>query len=87
MVAMMATNPARLLRFDTAGTLSAGMPADVTVIDPNCEWTVDPARFFSKSRNMPYSGMRLKGKALLTIVDGAIVHDARAEQVLLEKAH
>ncbi len=87
MVAMMATNPARLLRFDTAGTLSAGMPADVTVIDPNREWIADPARFFSKSRNMPYSGMKLRGKALLTIVDGAIVHDARAEQVLLEKAH
>jgi len=79
MVEMMAMNPARLLRLDTAGTLSAGMPADVTVIDPNREWVVDPARFFSKSRNMPYTGMKLKGKALLTIVAGAIVHDARAE--------
>jgi dihydroorotase len=80
MVAMMSANPARLLRLDTAGTLAAGMPADVSVIDPDCEWTVDPARFFSKSRNMPYTGMKLKGKALLTIVEGAIVHDARAEK-------
>jgi dihydroorotase len=81
MVAMMSPNPARLLRLEMAGTLSAGMPADVTVIDPNCAWTVDPARFFSKSRNMPYTGMKLKGRALLTIVDGAIVHDACAEKV------
>jgi len=81
MVVMMAMNPARLLRLATAGTLSAGMPADVTVIDPDCTWTVDPARFFSKSRNMPYSGMKLRGKALLTIVAGAIVHDARAERI------
>ena len=79
MVEMMALHPARLLRLAAAGTLSAGMPADVTVIDPDCAWTVDPARFFSKSRNMPYAGMKLRGKALLTIVAGAIAHDARVE--------
>ena len=78
MVEMMALNPARLLRLEAAGTLTAGVPADVTVIDPNREWTVDATRFYSKSRNMPYTGMKLKGKAILTIVDGAIVFDARA---------
>ncbi|HVN91297.1 MAG TPA: dihydroorotase [Candidatus Binataceae bacterium] len=80
MVEMMSVNPARLLRLDTAGTLSAGIAADVTVIDPDCEWTVDANRFHSKSRNMPYTGMKLKGKAILTIVDGAIVFDARREE-------
>ena len=79
MIEMMSTNPARLLRLDRAGTLAAGIAADVTVIDPDCEWTVDASRLHSKSRNMPYTGMKLKGKALLTIVDGAIVFDARRE--------
>ncbi len=79
MIEMMSANPARLLRLDTAGTLSAGMPADVTVIDPDYEWTVDAGRFHSKSRNMPYTGMSLKGKALLTVVDGVIISDGRRE--------
>jgi dihydroorotase len=60
-----------------AGNLAAGTAADVTVVDPNQEWTVNPAAFLSRSQNMPYTGMKLKGKALLTIVDGEIVHDAR----------
>jgi dihydroorotase len=77
MVELMAVNPARLLRLSLAGNLAAGTAADVTVVDPNQEWTVNPAAFLSRSQNMPYTGMKLKGKALLTIVDGEIVHDAR----------
>jgi dihydroorotase len=69
-------NPAALLRVD-AGNLAPGGPADITVIDPNLEWTVDPARFLSKSRNTPFAGQRLRGKARLTIVAGEIVFDAR----------
>jgi dihydroorotase len=78
MVQMMSLNPARLLRLD-AGTLAVGASADVTVIDPNLEWTVTPEKFLSKSRNTPFAGMRLKGRAHLTIVDGEIVFDARKE--------
>jgi len=76
LVELMALHPARLLRIP-AGTLTPGVAADITVIDPELEWTVQPSRFRSKSRNTPFAEMRLRGKALLTIVDGEIVYDAR----------
>jgi len=78
MVEMMSAAPARLLRLGDAGTLASGARADVTLIDPDCDWTVDPVKFLSKSRNTPFTGMKLKGKALMTIVAGQIVYDGRA---------
>lgn len=65
-------NPARLLRLDK-GTLSVGADADVTVIDPDVEWTYDVTQSASKSRNSPFHGWQLKGKAVATIVAGKIV--------------
>ncbi len=65
-------NPARLLRLDK-GTLSAGADADVIVIDLGREWTYDVTQSASKSRNSPFHGWQLKGKAVATIVDGKIV--------------
>ena len=82
LVELMATNPARLLRLPLAGSLASGAPADVTVVDPNYLWTVDPATFRSRSHNMPYTGMKLKGLAMLTIVAGDIVYDARGARRL-----
>jgi len=76
LVEMMSLNPAALLRLE-AGSLAEGAVADITVIDPNLEWTVAPEKFLSKSRNTPFSGMRLKGRAVLTIVAGEIVYDGR----------
>ncbi len=76
LVEMMSLNPAALLRLE-AGTLGVGAVADITVIDPNLEWTVAPEKFLSKSRNTPFAGMRLKGRAVLTIVAGEIVFDGR----------
>ena len=52
------------------GHLSPGAPADVTVVDPNAEWTVDPARLQSRSRNTPYAGMRMVGRVVHTFVGG-----------------
>jgi dihydroorotase len=78
LIELMSLNPGRLLRLDHGGTLTPGAPADVTVIDPNLEWTVEPSRFLSLSRNTPFSGMRLRGRAVMTIVDGGIVYDNRA---------
>jgi dihydroorotase len=51
------------------------VPADVAVLDPVAEWTVDPARMYSKSRNTPWKGRRLTGRCLITIVGGRIVHE------------
>ena len=69
---MFTVNPARLLKIE-AGTLSVGALADITLIDPNLEWTVDAAAFQSASRNTPFDGWQLKGRAVRTIVGGKTV--------------
>ena len=75
LVEMMSLNPARLLRLE-GGTLVVGARADITLIDPKLEWKVDPAKFMSSSRNTPFTGRRLKGRAVLTIVAGDVVSTA-----------
>ena len=57
------------------GTLSAGAPADVIVVDAEREWKVDPLRFYSRSRNSPFAGWTLRGKVLRTYVAGRLVHE------------
>jgi dihydroorotase len=64
-------NPARVLRIDR-GTLEAGAIADVTVIDPSVEWTIDPSKFRSRSRNCPFSGHSVRGRADLVLVGGVV---------------
>jgi dihydroorotase len=81
LVELMSLNPARLLRLETNGTLAVGARADLTVIDPNLQWTVDPAKFLSKSRNTPFGGMKLKGRAVMTVVSGKIIYDGRVARV------
>ncbi|MFA6564207.1 MAG: dihydroorotase [Verrucomicrobiia bacterium] len=66
------TGPARLLRLDK-GTLSVGADADITVMDPAREWVYDVNQTASKSRNTPFHGWSLKGKAVTTIVGGRVV--------------
>jgi dihydroorotase len=72
LIEMYTVEPARLLRIN-AGTLSIGATADVTVIDPNLEWTVRVDKFESASRNSPFDGWKLKGRAVRTIVEGKTV--------------
>lgn len=55
------------------GTLAEGSLGDVTIIDPDAAWTVDPEGFLSKSRNTPFQGWELKGRAVFTIVGGEVV--------------
>lgn len=71
-VAKMTVNPARVLGLDK-GTLAEGKDADITIIDLGKEFTVEPEKFKSKGRNTPFAGMKLKGKAVYTIVAGKIV--------------
>jgi dihydroorotase len=66
------TNPARILK-RPGGRLAVGAPADVAVIDPERRWTYDPAKGFSKSRNSPWAGKELVGRALVTLVGGRLV--------------
>ena len=57
------------------GTLVPGASADVTLIDPNASWVVEPARLHSLSRNTPFAGWTMKGKAVKTVVGGTVVYD------------
>jgi dihydroorotase len=72
LIEMYTVEPARLLRIN-AGTLSIGAAADVTLIDPNLEWTVRIDKFESASRNSPFDGWKLRGRAVRTIVEGKTV--------------
>src|SRR3954467_914756 len=70
-IARLTVNPAQLLGIPR-GTLKPGVDADVTIIDPEARWTVDPDRFLSKSRNTPYGGWEVRGRAHTAIVCGEI---------------
>jgi dihydroorotase len=72
LIEMFTVEPAKLLKLD-AGALSIGAKADVTLIDPDREWTVDASKFESLSRNTPFHSWKLKGRAVRTIVGGKTV--------------
>jgi dihydroorotase len=73
----LSTKPAQILRLE-AGTLKPGETpvAQVTVIDPECDWTFDRNRTFSKSKNTPYHSCKFKGKTMLTFSGNEIYRDA-----------
>jgi dihydroorotase len=72
LVERMSCAPARAFNL-RGGTLKVGSAADVTIFDPGVEWTVDPARFLSKSRNTPFAQWTLRGITRLTVVNGIVV--------------
>ena len=72
LIAKMTSAPAALFHLK-AGSLEAGMPADITVIDLEKEWVVDADKFYTRGTHSPYVGRRLKGRAVMTVVDGRIV--------------
>lgn len=65
--------PARVLGLD-AGTLEVGKRADVTLIDPRAEWTVDPGKFRSRGKNTPFAGRTLTGAVRRTFLEGRPVY-------------
>ena len=73
LIAKMSLNPARILGLAGHQSLAVGAPADLTLIDLNREWTVDVGKFASKSRNCPFHGWTLKGRAAMTVVGGKVV--------------
>jgi dihydroorotase len=69
LIAKLTTNPARVLGIKK-GTLRAGADADITVIDPAKSWVIDPDQFRSKSRNCPFTGWSVQGRATTVFVAG-----------------
>ena len=75
-LAKMTINPARILGIEK-GTLQIGADADITIIDPHARWTVEPSRFRSKSKNTPFGGWTLQGRADTVIVGGRVKYSSR----------
>lgn len=73
LVEKMSTNPARILGLESG--LRVGRRADITIIDPDVEYTVNSNNFQSLSRNTPFEGWRLKGRAIFTLVGGQVVYE------------
>jgi dihydroorotase len=69
LVARFTAGPARLLNLP-GGSLAAGAPADITILDLERSWTVEPGRFLSRSRNTPFGGWTGQGGPVLTLVGG-----------------
>lgn len=70
-IARMTIGPAEALG-RPGGRLAVGGPADVTIIDPEAQWTVDPATFASKARSTPFAGWELRGRPFAAIVGGEV---------------
>ena len=67
----MSAAPAAILNL-RGGAIEAGAPADLTVVDLNEKWTIDPAQFVSKGKNTPFAGRQVYGRVKYTLVDGDI---------------
>jgi dihydroorotase len=77
LIAKLTVNPAGILGLPCG--LKPGSPADVTVIDPEAEWVVSAADFRSLSRNTPFEGRSVKGRAVHVWVDGRLVHSLASD--------
>ena len=73
MAEKMSYNPAKVIHSDR-GCLEVGSPADVTIIDPDAEYTIDTRTFLSKGKNTPFNGRKVKGQVVATICDGNVVY-------------
>ncbi|HEV2112799.1 MAG TPA: dihydroorotase [Terriglobales bacterium] len=75
-VELFSTNPARIFSLQGRGTLAVGSPADVTIFDPKKKWTFEASKSRSKSKNTPFDGWQMTGKAVVTIVAGGIIYQS-----------
>ena len=76
LVELCSANPARIFKLAGRGTLAPGSVADVTIIDPDLNWTYTNAHSRSKSKNSPFDGWQFNGGAVATIVGGKVVYRA-----------
>lgn len=77
MVEKMSCNPAKVLKIDR-GSLAVGKTADVTVIDPEEQYVIDPETFVSKGKNTPFGGRTVYGRVRYTLVNGQVVYEYQA---------
>lgn len=75
MAEKMSYNPAKILHFEDKGSLRPGKTADIVIIDPNEEYTIDVNTFVSKGKNTPFHGKKVKGKVKTTICSGIVVYE------------
>ena len=68
----MTCNPAKIINFD-GGVISRNARADLVIIDLDHEWTINSSNFHSKSKNSPFDGFKVKGRAIRTVVAGKTV--------------
>jgi len=73
-VELMSFNPARIVGLTRKGAIKEEMDADIVVVDPNAEWTVEEEGFVSKSKNSPFVGRKLKGVVEVTVCGGKVVY-------------
>jgi dihydroorotase len=74
LVELCSVNPARIFNLTDRGTLRKNAWGDVTILDPDLQWTFEAARSKSKSRNTPFDGWTMRGAAVATIVAGRVVY-------------
>ncbi|MCY4528715.1 MAG: dihydroorotase [Chloroflexi bacterium] len=74
LVDKLTASPAGFLGRSDLGTLRAGSTADVTIIDPDTEWVVEPSEFASKGKNTPLVGATLRGRVVATVFGGRVVY-------------
>ncbi len=72
----MSAMPAKIMGLKTKGAITEGSDGDITIIDPNVQWTVSEKDFVSKSTNSPFIGRKLKGRVETTICGGKVVYEA-----------
>jgi len=83
LISKLTGEPSKIIgdKYGRLGSLEAGVPADVTIFDPDREWVVDPRAFASKGKNTPLAGSKLKGKVVATIAQGRLVYKDNSVKV------
>ena len=80
LVELCAVNPARIFNLTDRGTLRTGAWADLTILDPDLEWTFNASRSKSKCRNTPFDNWTMRGTPVATIVAGRIVYRRSSDE-------